>query len=273
MRLAFDTYSAPGARPTRAMVWLHGILGTGNNLRTIARRVSDARPDWQAVLVDLRGHGDSLGLDGEDSVQGAAQDVVDTFAAHALPVRAVVGHSFGGKVALALWDSPLRLGHLCTLDSGPGARTDARGSESTLAVLDALEACPGPFASRDAFVQALGARGVDAALGRWLAMQLAGPAGALAFAPSLGRIRALLGSYFTWNAWPVFHAAVGAPGAPHFHLVVGERSRVYDAADRATVQGLVAASGGQVTAATLPTGHWVHVEAPDAVVAEVTRWA
>lgn len=273
MRLAFDTYAAPGASPTKTMVWLHGMLGTGNNLRTIARRVVDARPDWQAALVDLRAHGESLGTDGEDTVHGAAQDVVDTFAVHAPPVRAVVGHSFGGKVALALWDSPLRLAHVCTLDSGPGARLDARGSEATLKVLDALEATPGPFPSRDAFVQALGARGLEPTLGRWLAMQLHGPAGALRFAPSLPRLRALLRSYFEWNAWPVFHGAVGKAGAPHFHLVIGAASRVYGEADLATVQGLVASSAGQVTSGTVQAGHWVHVEAPDAVVAEVLRWA
>ncbi len=273
MRLAFDTYAAPGASPTRTLVWLHGLLGTGNNLRTLARRVVDARPDWQAALVDLRAHGESLGQDGEDTLHAAAQDVIDTFAEHPLPVRAVVGHSFGGKVALALWDSPLRLEHVCTLDSGPSARLDARGSQTTLRVLDALEATPGPFTSRDGFVQALAERGVVPSLGRWLAMQLHGPAGALTFAPSIPRLRALLQSYFAWNAWPVFHEAVGKPGAPHFHLVIGATSTVYDAADLATVQGLVDSSGGQVTRGIVQAGHWVHVDAPDAVVNEVLSWA
>ena len=46
--------TAEGARPERAILFLHGILGSGGNWRTFARRFVAARPDWAAVLVDLR---------------------------------------------------------------------------------------------------------------------------------------------------------------------------------------------------------------------------
>jgi len=57
VRLAFDRVD--GARPESAIAFMHGILGRGINLRTIAKRFVEARPGWTAWLVDLRGHGRS----------------------------------------------------------------------------------------------------------------------------------------------------------------------------------------------------------------------
>jgi pimeloyl-ACP methyl ester carboxylesterase len=54
MLLHVDLVTAAGATPTRAFLFLHGILGQGTNLRTLARRFVEARPMVQAVLVDLR---------------------------------------------------------------------------------------------------------------------------------------------------------------------------------------------------------------------------
>src|SRR5690606_41911913 len=49
-----------GARENpRWMLFLHGILGRRSNWRSFSRRWVAARPGWGAVLVDLRGHGDS----------------------------------------------------------------------------------------------------------------------------------------------------------------------------------------------------------------------
>ena len=48
--------------PEAWMLFLHGILGSGANWRTIAKRFIGARPRWGAVLVDLRMHGASREL-------------------------------------------------------------------------------------------------------------------------------------------------------------------------------------------------------------------
>src|SRR5690606_11379756 len=92
--------AAPDAQPERYIVFLHGILGQGNNWRGIARQLVKARPAWGALLVDLRAHGDSRQLPPPDSLAAAADDVARL--ARTLPVSAVLGHSFGGKVAVAL---------------------------------------------------------------------------------------------------------------------------------------------------------------------------
>src|SRR6201999_468457 len=47
------------ATPSRWLLVLHGIFGSGRNWGSIARRLVEARPEWGAVLVDLRLHGQS----------------------------------------------------------------------------------------------------------------------------------------------------------------------------------------------------------------------
>src|SRR2546426_12026329 len=108
--LAFDQLD--GARPERAIAFLHGILGRGNNLRTIARRFVEERPGWTALLVDLRGHGSSPKGTAGPSLEAAARDVVKLAARGAQPPGAIVGHSFGGKIAL----EAARIGSMSSLE-------------------------------------------------------------------------------------------------------------------------------------------------------------
>lgn len=260
MILKHDLVSAAGSvGPSKLAVFLHGILGSGANLRTHARRFVDAYPAWQVVLMDLRAHGNSLALDGQpDTLTSAASDVLETARALALPLHAVVGHSFGGKVALeAARLSPVP--HVMTLDSAPGTRVDARGSETTTAVIDLLDRVAGPWNLRDDFIKAIeqsGIAGVTNGLAQWLAMNLERRDGALYFRLSMPRIHALIDSYLTTDLWPVFEASASTC----FHLVIGSRSRVYDAADTERALKLEETSHGHLSVDFLNAGHWVHVD-------------
>src|SRR5438874_10876025 len=117
-----------GARPEKTIAFLHGILGSGGNLRTIARRFVDARPSWTAWLVDLRGHGRSPKGAPNPSLETAARDVLNLAAQADLPLAALVGHSFGGKVALEAARLPAldSLAHVVVIDSAPGALAPIR---------------------------------------------------------------------------------------------------------------------------------------------------
>lgn len=261
MRLHHELLGAPGA--TRAVAFLHGILGSGANLRSHARRFIDARPDFAAVLIDLRAHGDSLGDEGPDTLEQAARDVAQTAAALTPPLHAVVGHSFGGKVALALAQLEPSLAAVLTLDSAPGPRLDARGSESTVQVLSMLEGLTGPWPTRDAFIAEVEQQGQPRALAQWLAMNLGQRERGFHFRLALPRIRALLEDYFAVDLWPVVERAARTQTGPRVHLVIAARSGVYSPADRTRAQALT--TGERVTVDTLPAGHWVHVEDPQGV--------
>ncbi|MBM4776622.1 MAG: alpha/beta hydrolase [Archangiaceae bacterium] len=260
MRLHFELVTASSAPAAeRSLLLLHGILGQGTNLRTLARRFVEVRPGWQAVLVDLRAHGQSQAVEGDDSITRAADDVAETVMTLVAPVRAVLGHSFGGKVAMLLAERLQGLEHLVVLDSGPGQRTDFRGSELTMKVLSTLEDAPAVFGSREAFVTHLATAGIDKGIGQWLGMNLERDEGSFRFRLSLSRIRSLLASYFATDCWPLLERLAAGDG-PSFHLVIGARSKVFDVSERERAESLAARSSSRCTVDLLETGHWVHVD-------------
>lgn len=277
--LAFEQLAGSGPA-TRRIVFLHGMLGRGNNLRTIARRFIDQRPGWDAWLVDLRGHGASPKGSSQPSLGAAAEDVL-ALCSRSIPIAALVGHSFGGKVALeavrrsqipadGAGPQPLdSLAHVVTLDSNPGVRTPAQvqGPDSALAVIQMLRSLPAQHASRAAFVEAVLAQGQSRTLAQWLAQSTEpspspAVAGAVRFALDLDELEALLRSYFAEDLWPLIEAP---PAALRVHLVIAGRSTSYSAEDRQRAQA-AAAQCPRVTCDLLPTDHWVHAEDPEGLL-------
>lgn len=263
MRLSHDTLTSAGSSPTKVVVFLHGILGTGVNLRSHARRFVERRPGYLALLVDLRAHGQSQGLDGADTVEAAARDVMETARGLEQPLAAVVGHSFGGKVALSLVELLPTIERIVTLDSAPGLRLDARGSEATMRVLQLLEELRGPWKTRAAFNAEVEAKGESRSMASWLAMNLEWESDAFRLRLDLSRIHALLESYLALDAWPVLEHAV-ARGRPKVDLVIAKGSEVYSLEDRARAARLTRPSG-PLAVHLLDGGHWVHVENPAGV--------
>src|SRR5579883_547866 len=258
--------AAPGAVPGQWLLFLHGIFGSGKNWRTFAKRLVAARPEWGAVLVDLRMHGDSQDRPPPHTLASAAHDLHELAAA--MPVAGVLGHSFGGKVALRwLADRPPGLREVWVIDSTPSARPDARGSEGTVAVLAALRGLPPRLPSREDFVARIVAQGFDLALAQWLALNLRPEEGGFRLALDLDAMDALLADYFRTDLWDVFCGPAGAPGGAHVHLVAGARSSVFSAEDRQRAARCAAAHPGQVTLSELPAGHFVHVDDPDGLLA------
>jgi esterase len=75
----------------------HGLFGSARNWGVLAKRLSDSR---RVLTVDMRNHGDSL-RDGSHSYADLAADLAEVIGAHG-GVADVVGHSMGGKAAMAL---------------------------------------------------------------------------------------------------------------------------------------------------------------------------
>lgn len=262
LELAVERIS--GERPSHSIAFLHGILGRGSNLRTIARQFVEQRSEWSASLVDLRGHGHSPKGSPDPSLESAARDIVALAAREGLPLNAIFGHSFGGKVALevARIAEIGSLEHVVVVDSMPGARDPIRGGDSALAVIDAIGALPGPFASISDFVRALESAGFTRELAQWLAGNLERQENRVRFALDLEEIRGLLSDYFVRDLWSVVEHP---PSGIRVHLVIGDQSNAFSAADR-TRAARIAASNDRVTVDVLPAGHWVHVEDPEGLL-------
>jgi pimeloyl-ACP methyl ester carboxylesterase len=267
--LHYNLVCAESAEPAAWMLVFHGIFGSGSNWRTFARRLVGRRPRWGAVLVDLRMHGRSQGAPPPHTIAAAAGDVRalagDLSAAGRAP-RALLAHSFGGKVALAARAGGLPgLEQTWIVDASPGRRLSGEGLRpQVVRVLELLEALPPRFSDRAAFVDDLTRRGLSTGIARWLAMNLEPRDDGYALRLDLPAVRALLEDYARTDLWD----AVVDPAAPgEVHFVVAGRSDAIDPAARARLDAIASESPERVCVHDLPrSGHWVHVDALDALV-------
>jgi pimeloyl-ACP methyl ester carboxylesterase len=256
--------TAEGASPSRLMLVLHGILGSGGNFRTIARRLVEKHPAWGFVLVDLRGHGLSQSPPPPSSVETAAEDLARLEAKLPVRVGGVMGHSFGGKVALAY--AGLRgsdLDQVWVLDSGPGAHPVEVRKGGAEGVLRALEAMEFPLPSRERFMEILRGQGFSRAITEWLAMNVRRSEDGFRLRLDLKVIRALIEDYYARDLWPVIEGRTG--GAPAIHVVLGGRSESVPEPDVARFKAL--AEAGAVHLHVLPNaGHWLHADDPEGLL-------
>lgn len=240
---------------------LHGVFGSGANFRLFMRNLAKERPDWGFVLVDLRGHAGSLGAAPPHSIEAMASDLDQTERALGLPIRGVVGHSLGGKVALAY--AELRRGELdqvWSLDSQPGTR-DASDGSTTDVVLELLEALPARFPSRQAFADAVVAAGQPKAIASWLAMNVERDGDGWRLSLDLPAIRQILDDYWARDLWPEL-AATDSRRA--LHVVMGGASFVWREGDRGRLEALAAQERLELHVFE-GAGHWIHVEAGEAL--------
>jgi esterase len=256
MRLAFDRID--GARPERTILFLHGMLGRGANLQTLARAFVRDHPDWSGLLVDLRGHGRSPKGTPGASLEAAARDVIELSEGRNPPVTAIAGHSFGGKVALevARIAALPELRHLVVIDSMPGFRQLIQTGDSALGIINTLASLPDVFASITDFVTALRSAGLSLAVSQWLAGSLERSGDHLRFGLDRHEIRALAMDYSARDLWAVIE---NAPADLQVHLVIGDRSDSYAETDRQRALR-IAESNSRVTVDILATGHWVHAD-------------
>jgi esterase len=254
--LSHTLVTAEGAPPTRWALVLHGLLGRGSNWRTLTRALVDALPAWGCVLVDLRMHGDSQGFAAPHSVEAAASDLEGL--GETLPGRldAVLGHSLGGKVALAFLARHRGLTNAILLDTNPGPRPEGRGSETSQAVLQALRGLHPLWPTREAFVGALEALGQPTSLSRWLAMNLVRTEAGFRFGLELPAMESLLQDVLRRDDWGVLESP---PEGVRVDVILGGRSRTVEGADRVRLEQL--ASRGKLRLTVLPeAGHWVQVD-------------
>lgn len=101
-----------------ALVMLHGLYGSGNNWRGIGRAFEGRH---RVLRPDLRNHGQSPHHADMD-YRAMADDVIGLLDRRGIERASLVGHSMGGKVAMALaLRAPSRLARLMVVDIAPMA--------------------------------------------------------------------------------------------------------------------------------------------------------
>lgn len=246
----------------RLAVICHGILGAGTNWRSFARKLAAQTPEWRYLLVDLRNHGRSQGQPGPHSVTACAQDVADT--AGSAPVEAIIGHSFGGKVALAFArDHHSYLEHCWVLDSPPGPLTQGIQDSEVAAVMQALRAVPQPLKNRRQLVELLSGLGFSTTLSQWMTTNLRSTTVGLVWRFNLDGAQEMLRDYFAQDFWPLLR---NAPDGTDIHIVQADQAERWTPGDVQQLADLP--SSAAVTHHLLAnSGHWVHVDNPAGLMA------
>lgn len=255
--LGHEPVTASGASPRQWLYVLHGIFGSGRNWGSVARRLVQARPEWGAILVDLREHGASTGFPSPHTVDACVDDLA-TLAAAGPPATAILGHSFGGKVAMAWTARAPHPRQLWVVDSTPEARPPGG---SAWHMLELVRQLPGHFSSRDDLVARLQEGGVALPVARWMATNLAGdPEGGYRWRFNVDAIEELLHDFFRRDLWSVLESP---PEGTRIHLVRADDSSVLREEAVARVEALE--PRGQVFLHRVAGGHWVNADNPDAL--------
>lgn len=259
-RLHHDLVTEPDGAD-RWVFFLHGIYGAGRNWATVARRVVRERTDWGAALIDLREHGASRGAEPPHTLESVAGDLRELAEGEALAPAALIGHSFGGKVALVYARRPtMRLRQLWVVDSTPDP---GRPSGTAWQMLQVLRRLPATFGGRAEAVQALEAEGIATPVAQWMTTNLQRQDGGLyGWRIDMAAMEALLRDFHRIDAWDVVE---DPPPSVEIHFVKAEGSdvlspeacrRVEDAGRRT----------GSVFLHRVEGGHWLNADNPDALV-------
>jgi pimeloyl-ACP methyl ester carboxylesterase len=247
---------------SKTAIMLHGILGSKRNLSGFARKVVAAFPHWRIVLMDLRNHGASVGFSGPHDLQACARDILELAQSLELQVDSLIGHSFGGKVALACSEI-MAPKQVWVLDANPGKTfLNAISKSSVLDVIEVLKGVKLPLASRKALVEQLTERGISKAIASWMTTNVKEVEVGLVWNFDLKAVEEMLGFYAQASFWPMLNAATGQIRYDFVRALSEDRFGAEDLDLFAK-----AASHGSVHLHGLEkSGHWVHIDNPDGLL-------
>lgn len=260
MTLAHSFVGPGDAR--RTIVLVHGLLASGRNLRSLARALTEALPDTRALLVDLPGHGDSSKLGESDrviSVRGCADAVAALLQTTQSNVHTVIGHSFGGKVALLLAHQLAGCERVWTLDTRLDTDPNWRGQSDVATVMAALRSVPVPAADRKAVATALADHGLSDRVAEWLTTNLKRSDAGFTWVFDFDQIEGLTDDYFHLDAIAFLEARGFGPDV---HLLRAENGDRWTPHALARVEALSQSqSDARVHCHVLTdAGHWVHAD-------------
>ena len=231
------------------VVIAHGLFGAGGNWGSIARRLSASHA---VHVLDMRNHGASPWSD-EMTYPAMAGDLLRYAAAEGLARPTLIGHSMGGKAAMAAaLTAPDRVGRLVAVDIAP-----VRYRHGFTALADILAGLDLDGVTRRGDADSRLAEAVpDAALRAFLLQNLVRRDGRYVWRLNLAAIAAARDALQDFPDFPP-SAAFDGP-----MLAIGGGASDYIRADHAPV---FARYFPNAEIRRIPgAGHWVHAERADA---------
>ncbi len=247
---------------------LHGIFGSGRNWGSVIRRFVQDRPDWQARLIDLRQHGASQGFAPPHTIAAAARDLHELAAAEQETPAAVLGHSFGGKVALMYARAHgAALRQVWLIDATPEARVP---DGSAWQMLELIRNLPRKLASRAELVGMLTRAGITTPTAQWMATNLerSEDGSSYHWRFDFDALEEMLRDFFQQDLWSVLEQP---PAQAEIHLIKAQQSSVLSPAAVRHIEELER-TNGRVHLHEVAGGHWVNAENPDALLALMQQY-
>jgi len=126
-------YQLIGGASESVTMYLHGFLGSGEDWRDTVSFIEEdsARTQSNHLLIDLPGHGKSVGLpDDCYTMSGGAKLTIDLLDRLRIERCSIVGYSMGGRLALYLaMNHPERFDRFVLESTSPGLRTKTEREE------------------------------------------------------------------------------------------------------------------------------------------------
>lgn len=252
--LAFESVGELLERPP--LVILHGLFGSGGNWRSVARELSRSH---RVLLVDLRNHGASPWAESMSYLE-MADDVLRLIERLGLSRPSVLGHSMGGKVAMALaLLYPQHVGRLTVVDIAPVTYADRLSVVAeAMRATDTFDA-----ASREEVRQRLAGLLPDAGVVPFLMQNLVARNAHFDWRVNLG---AILASIESLSGFPA--ELRGLRFKRPVHVIAGGHSDYVTQADGEEFRPMFDRVQVEVIE---PAGHWVHADRPESFIAAVRR--
>ncbi|CAI5727784.1 unnamed protein product [Peronospora destructor] len=260
-------------KPIKTALVMHGILGNKLNWRTFSQKMTKANPDWRFICLDLRGHGDSPSFSQPHTLEACTDDILYVRSQDWVDPTAILGHSFGGKVALTYVQQCMKKNcsppsQVWVLDSLPGTgATDYASRDLTNSIetiLPVVKKIPLPICSKAQLVKDLQSYGIALGEAQWLTTNLH----LVCKSPELYEwkmdvdvIEQLFHSFLATDLWPVVENPPAMNGKDvELHFVHASKNNMWtpELLDRLDAQ-----QENQVYHHLLEkSGHWVHIDNP-----------
>lgn len=246
-------YTIQGQGPY--LVLIHGLFGSLDNLGLLAR---DLLSDHTVVSIDLRNHGQSF-HDEKMNYDLMAQDIKHLLNHLNISSAIIIGHSMGGKVAMALAHvDPDRVSKLVVLDMAPIAYQQRRHDNVFSGLQAVIQEAPTnrkeALACLEKHIELEGVR-------QFLSKSLQQQNGIMQWRFN---VPAILNNYHNILGWKRI-----TPFTKPTIFLKGANSDYINAEHQAEIIKQFPASKAHIIT---NTGHWLHAEKPMEVIRSIRRF-
>ena len=269
IQLAVTEHSSATSTAASTVVFIHGLLGSATNFRSIATAKPILLDTRRIISVDLANHGRSPHVAGRGTLDDLAVDVAATLEKHGATAGApltLVGHSLGGKVAslVALRYAPPSLRRLVVMDIAPVpySTRDAQWRAVSDVVAAAAATDATQYRVRGDVDRVIAGSVPDAGMRSFVLQNLlVTKSGTYEWRCNLPALQSSLPAYADFPSGVL-------PSTVETHFIRGERSNYILPTHHGAIARLF-------TGARLHTvanaGHWLHADQPGAFVALLAK--